>query len=64
MFSWSRTFYAIKNGQVYRFEAKRQRDTAVRYYGLEAITAKAAYDLGEPIKVSVRDFGKIDWSAI
>lgn len=42
-FSWTRTFYAQRNGIVYNFEAKRDRDDAVRNHGFEAMTAADAW---------------------
>ena len=43
MFAWSRTFYATKNGAVYNFEAKRDRDDAVKNHGFETITSAEAW---------------------
>ena len=49
MFSWSRTFYAEKNGVYYNFDAKRQRDDAVKNHGMTGVTAAEAYKHYEKI---------------
>lgn len=43
MWAWSRTFYATKNGTIYNFEAKRDRDDAVRNHGFEVMKAADAW---------------------
>jgi len=43
MFAWTRTFYAKKNNLYYNFDMKRQRDDAVKNYGMEKVSAKEAY---------------------
>lgn len=41
--AWSRTFYAQKDGRIFNFEAKRNRDDAVRNHGFEAIKSYDAW---------------------
>ena len=43
MWAWSRTFYAKKDGKIFNFEAKRDRDSAVRDHGFEKVKASEAY---------------------
>lgn len=43
MFSWTRTFYAKKDGIYYNFDMKRQRDDAVKNHGMEIVSAAEAY---------------------
>lgn len=42
MWAWSRTFYAEKDGLIYNFEAKRDRDDAVRNHGFQSMSAVEA----------------------
>lgn len=41
--AWSRTFYAEKDGQMYNFEAKRNRDDAVKNYGFVKVPSAEAW---------------------
>lgn len=41
--AWSRTFYAQKDGRIFNFEAKRNRDDAVRNHGFEAMKSSDAW---------------------
>lgn len=41
--AWSRTFYASKDGKIYNFEAKRDRDDAVRNHGFEKMASAEAW---------------------
>ena len=50
-FAWSRTFYAVKDGSVYNFEAKRDRDHACNNYGFRSLPAAIAYKSNDRIKV-------------
>jgi len=43
MFSWTRNFYAVKDGEYYQFESKKSRDNAVECFGYCAINAREAY---------------------
>ena len=40
--AWSRTFYAQKDGRIFNFEAKRNRDDAVRNHGFKAMKSSDA----------------------
>lgn len=54
--AWTRTFYAkSEDGKVYNFEAKRQRDTAVRRLGFVKLTAHDA-EKTQKIRVGYHDF--------
>ena len=58
--SWARTrtFYAKKDGKVYNFEAKSQRDRAVTILNMEKCSASEAYKKGlsKCIRVWYHDF--------
>ena len=41
--AWTRTFYAQKDGRVYNFEAKRDRDDAVKNHGFQSMSAVEAW---------------------
>lgn len=43
MFAWTRTWYAKKNETYYNFDMKRQRDDAVKNYGMVKVSAVEAY---------------------
>lgn len=59
MWAWSRTFYATKDGRVYNFEAKRDRDDAVRNHGFAVMTAAEAQKHYPNItRVGWRDYQK------
>lgn len=57
---WTRTFYAKKNGFIYNFEAKRQRDIAVKELGMEKCPAIEAYEKksSEYIRVWYHEFDR------
>jgi len=44
MFAWSRTWYAEKDGIVYNFDMKKQRDECCREYGFRLMSASEAYE--------------------
>lgn len=52
--AWTRTFYARKDGEIYNFEAKRNRDDAVMTLGLVPMNAADAYK-------SRSDIQRIEW---
>ncbi len=56
MFSWSRTWYAKRDGKYFNFEMKRQRDEACREYGFEKVSAKEAYDHYPYIQIEWRKY--------
>lgn len=56
MFAWSRNFYAKRNGKYICFEAKRNRDDAVKNWGYEKVSAKEAYKHYPHIRISWREW--------
>lgn len=62
MFAWSRTFYAMKNGVYYNFEAKKDRDTAVNSHGYIKVSAAEAYKHYPQKRVYYSKHHPIDWS--
>ena len=61
MFAWSRTFYATYRGLYYCFDAKRDRDHAVKNHGFESVTATEAYKhYGQVIQVPWQIYERIN----
>ena len=55
--AWSRTFYAIRNGTIFNFEAKRQRDDAVKHHGFEKmLSADAMKHYPNIVRVGWREY--------
>lgn len=51
MFSWTRNFYAERDGVFYQFEKKSNRDDAVKNYGFNLVSANEAYNHYPMVKV-------------
>lgn len=57
--AWTRTFYAIKNGVIYNFEAKKQRDIAIKDLNMSKYPASEAYkNYSNIVRVGYHDFNK------
>ena len=57
--AWTRTFYASRNGNIYNFEMKRQRDNAVKHHGFEKmLSADAMKHYPNITRVEWRDYEK------
>ena len=57
--AWTRTFYASRNGTIFNFEAKRQRDDAVQNHGFsKVLSAEAMKHYPNITRVGWRDYGK------
>lgn len=55
--AWTRTFYASKDGIIYNFEMKRQRDDAVKHHGFEKVlSADAMKHYPNIVRVEWRDY--------
>ena len=55
--AWTRTFYASRNGTVFNFEAKRQRDDAVKHHGFEKmLSADAMKHYPNIVRVGWREY--------
>lgn len=55
--AWTRTFYATKNGTIFNFEAKRQRDDAVKHHGFEKmLSADAMNHYPNIVRVGWREY--------
>lgn len=57
--AWTRTFYASRNGIIYNFEMKRQRDDAVKHHGFgKVLSADAMKHYPNIIRIEWRDYEK------
>lgn len=57
MFAWSRTWYAEKDGVIYNFDMKKQRDELCNKHGFNLVTAKDAYGMyGNLVKVPWQNY--------
>ena len=57
--AWTRTFYASRDGTIYNFEMKRQRDDAVNNHGFEKVlSAEAMKHYPNIVRVGWRDYEK------
>lgn len=55
--AWTRTFYATRNGTIFNFEAKRQRDDAVKHHGFEKmLSADAMNHYPNIVRVGWREY--------
>lgn len=57
--AWTRTFYASRNGTIFNFEMKRQRDDAVKHHGFEKVlSAEAMKHYPNITRVGWREYGE------
>lgn len=55
--AWTRTFYASRNGTIFNFEMKRQRDDAVKHHGFEKVlSAEAMKHYPNIVRVGWREY--------